>query len=79
MAEIIDFPGYTKLDLDPDQVLENNKGKFETVVIMGFDHNGVPSFASSTGDIGEMLILTEMHRDLLLDHARNDDTVPRKA
>jgi hypothetical protein len=40
MSKVIPFSGITRLDLDPDTVLENKKGVFEGVVIMGWDKEG---------------------------------------
>lgn len=40
MGDIIQFRGVTKLDLDPDTVLENIKGKLEGFVIAGWDKDG---------------------------------------
>ena len=34
-AKIIPFNGITRLDLNPDMVLENTKGKLEGVIIIG--------------------------------------------
>lgn len=59
MAKVVPIGGVTKLDLDPDAVLENNKGKFEGVVIIGYDKDGVERFASTYADGGTVLWLLE--------------------
>ncbi len=67
MAKVIPFNGITKLDLDPDTILENNKGKLEGVVIMGWDKNGNEYFASSYADGGTVLWLVERLKKALLE------------
>lgn len=59
MTSIIQFTGITRLDLDPDQVLENNKGKLKGVVILGYDNEGQEYFASTYADGGDVLWLLE--------------------
>ncbi len=69
MSKVIPFKGITKLDLDPDTILENNKGKLEGVVIMGWDKNGNEYFASSYADGGTVLWLVERMKKALLEIA----------
>ncbi len=69
MSKVIPFKGITKLDLDPDTILENNKGKLEGVVIMGWDKNGKEYFASSYADGGTVLWLVERMKKALLEIA----------
>ena len=66
MSNIIPFNGITRLDLDPDRVLENTKGKLEGVIIIGYDHMGVEYFASSYADGGDVLWLLERMKLRLL-------------
>ena len=70
MTNIISFNGITKLDLDPDMVLENTKGKLEGVIIIGYDHMGVEYFASSYADGGDVLWLLERMKMRLLNLAQ---------
>jgi hypothetical protein len=65
-AKIIPFSGITKLDLDPDVILERAKGTLEGVVIMGFGREGEEVFASSYADGGTVLWLTERCKQRLL-------------
>lgn len=45
---VIPFDGYTTLDIDPDSVLENNKGEFSRVMVIGWGkENGELVVASS--------------------------------
>lgn len=66
MNNVIPFNGITKLDLDPDMVLENNKGKLDGVVILGYDKNGDEHFASTYADGGDVLWLLERMKIRLL-------------
>ena len=59
MTNVIPFNGVTRLDLDPDTVLENTKGKLEGFVICGYDKNGEEYFASTYADGGDVLWLLE--------------------
>lgn len=59
MTNIIQFRGITKLDLDPDIVLENLKGKLDRFVLIGYDKEGEYFFSSTMGDGGDVLWLTE--------------------
>ena len=68
-AKIIPFTGITKLDLDPDLILEGAKGNLEGVVILGWDSDGDFYGASSYADGGTVMWLLEMCRRKLLDSA----------
>lgn len=67
-AKVIRFPGVTRLDLNPDLILQEAVGKLEGCVIVGFDKNGMDFFASSYADVGGVLYHLErgkwrlMHR-----------------
>ena len=66
MAKIIPFKGVTSLDLDPDVILENTKGRLEGFVIAGWDKDGEEYFASTYGDGGTTLWLLERCKKKLL-------------
>ena len=66
MTNVIPFTGITKLDLDPDMVIEQIKGKLEGVVIMGYTKDGEEYFASSYADGGNVLWLLERMKLRLL-------------
>jgi hypothetical protein len=72
-AKIIPFTGVTTLDLDPDVVLENLKGKFEGLVYAGFDKDGKEFFGATYADGGTVLWLLERLKLQLLRTA--DDTL----
>ena len=66
MGKVIEFGGITTLDLSPDRVLEQAKGRLEGVVIVGFDLEGGEYFVSSYADGGTVLWLLErLKRELL--------------
>lgn len=65
-AKVIPFRGITTLNLDPDLILESNKGVLEGVVIMGWDRDGNEFFASSYADGGTVLWLLERCKKRLL-------------
>ncbi len=67
MGKIVPIGCVTKLDLDPDLILENNKGVFEGFVIMGYDKDGVERFASTYADGGTVLWLMERCKKLLIE------------
>lgn len=67
MGKVIQFTGVTKLDLDPDTVLENSKGNLEGFVIAGFDKDGNKYFASTYADGGTVLWLIEQLKMKLLE------------
>jgi len=66
MSNVIQFSGVTRLDLDPDIVLEGTKGKLEGFLIAGYDKEGNEYFASTYADGGEILWLLERMKLRLL-------------
>ena len=66
MSNVIPFSGITRLDLDPDIVLEEAKGKLEGFVIAGHDKEGNEYFASTYADGGDVLWLLERMKFRLL-------------
>jgi hypothetical protein len=73
MSNVILFNGITKLDLDPDIVLENTKGKLEGVILIGYDKEGEEYFASTYADGGDVLWLLERMKIRLLNVEGDDD------
>jgi hypothetical protein len=67
-AKVIPFTGITKLDLTPDIILENLKGKMEGFVIMGYTEDGEEYFSSTYADGGTALWLIERCKKALLSH-----------
>ena len=66
MGKVIPFGGITKLDLDTDIILENNKGKLEGFVILGYTKDGEEYFAGTYADGGATLWLLERCKQKLV-------------
>lgn len=72
MSKVISFTGISRLDLDPDRVLESNIGQLEGFVICGYDKEGGEVFASTYADGGTVLWLLERCRKKLLESVADD-------
>lgn len=72
MSKVIPFTGISRLDLDPDRMLESNMGQLEGFVICGYDKDGGEVFASTYADGGTVLWLLERCRKKLLESAGDD-------
>lgn len=72
MGEIVSFRGMTRLDLDPDTVLEKTKGELKHVVIMGLTHENKYWFSSTMADGGDVLWMLEHFKHHLMDMNGND-------
>lgn len=72
---IEDFGGITKLDLDPDRLLNKAIGRLDQVIIVGFDKEGNEYIASSQADGGETLWLLQrgIHKLMLVADRLADD------
>lgn len=64
---VIPLGNITKLDLDPDVVLEGAKGSMQTVVLVGFDNDGDLYFSSTAADGGTVIWLLEQAKKALLE------------
>ena len=66
MAKVIPLNNVTYLDIAPDRILENTKGKLESVVILGYDKEEEEYFASSIADGADVLwLLRRCEKQLL--------------
>ena len=63
---VITFSGITKLDMPPDRILEDAKGRLDSVVVIGYDTDGDEFFASSIADGADTLWLLERLKMKLL-------------
>lgn len=68
MAKVVPFTGVTTLDLNPDVILENLKGKLNGFVVMGWATNDEEFFASTYADGGTVLWLMERLKIKLLEN-----------
>ena len=66
MGKVLPFTGITSLNLEPDFVLENTKGKLTGFVIVGWGVDGEEYFASTLADGGDALWLLERCKKKLL-------------
>jgi len=73
MSNVIPFRGITRLDLDPDIVLENTKGTLEGLIICGYDKDGAEYFASTYADNKNVLWLLERMKLRLLTIAEDQE------
>lgn len=65
-AKIIHYTGVTRLDMEPDRILDAAQGQLEGVVIIGYAKDGDEYFASSYADGGTVLWLLERCKIALL-------------
>lgn len=66
MSNVVQFPGVTRLNLDPDITLESLKGKLSGFVVAGYTPEGEEFFASTYADGGDALWLAERFKLQLL-------------
>ena len=65
MTNVVNFGGYTRLDIDPDSVLEGAKGKLSKVLVIGCEEDDL-YMATSTTSKPEILYLIEQLKFKLL-------------
>lgn len=70
MGEIVDFTGTTTLEIHPDKILEAAVGHLSQVLVIGFDHNGGLYRASSTSEVGQLLLLNRLAEHALIREAQ---------
>ncbi len=66
-AKIIKFTGLAYGRIEPDHILEANKGKFKEVLVIGLDENGDDAVACSTGYLPDCLWMIERARKFILE------------
>lgn len=69
MGEIVDFDGFTRLDIDPDRVLDQAIGKLDSVLLIGWEkgEDGRQYVASSTANGAELVWMLELAKKRLID------------
>ncbi len=67
MSNIIDLPVITRLDIDPDKILNNAIGQLENVIIIGEWKDGEEYFASSAANGPDILWAIERAKKTLLE------------
>ncbi len=63
---VVEFGGITKVDLDPDRLLQKAIGRLSEVVILGFDKDNNEWFASSKADVGDIIYHLERAKHRLM-------------
>ena len=64
---VIPFDGYTRLDIEADNVLEGAKGVLKTCFLIGEDKEGELYIASNTGKIAKLSWLLTLAQSRLID------------
>lgn len=73
MSNILNFDGITTLDLDADMVLQNNIGKLEGFVLMGYTTDGEEYLCTTYGDTPTILWLLERAKKQILESADDNE------
>ena len=66
MGEVVDLGNITKLDLDPDRLLQKAIGKMTEVIIIGFHKDGSEYFASSKANAADVIYHLERAKHNLM-------------
>lgn len=66
MNNVVDFNGITRLNLDPDRVLNKAIGNLKDVIILGYDKEGEEYFASSIADGADVNWLLDRMKHMLM-------------
>lgn len=67
MCDVIDFDGITSLDINPDKVLESAKELLDMTLVIGYDKEDRLYVASSTSQLGELVLVLERAKQFLLE------------
>lgn len=72
MSDVVKFPGLTKLPLDPDDILEKAKGRFERVLVIGITEGDEvePLILASCPDLVYALYDLERAKDWIIREVR---------
>lgn len=66
MSNVVEFNGLTRLNLDPDRVLNKAIGELKDVVIVGYTKDGEEYFASSIADGADVNWLLDRMKHMLM-------------
>lgn len=69
MGKVVDFKGITRLNLNPQRVVNQIPDDLEGVVVMGYTAEGEYYFASSYASGAEVVYLAEAIKKMILDLA----------
>lgn len=73
MSNVIKFTGETLLDLNPDDILEEAKGKLDRVLIIGYTKDDEEYFGASFADGMTAVWLLERFKHLLINIVDDDE------
>jgi hypothetical protein len=73
MSNIVKFPGDTLLDLNPNDILEEAKGKLEKVIVIGYTEDGSEYFDTSFADGMTAVWLLERIKYMLVSIVDEDE------
>jgi hypothetical protein len=72
-SNVVEFNGSTTLDMPPDKVLQGAMGQLTDVVVIGYDKDGKFYIATSTGGLGDLLLLVKLAERSILDQCEADE------
>jgi hypothetical protein len=67
MGDVTPLGMVTRFDIPADEILNKAMGNLESVVVIGYDHDGNGYFASSIADGGSVLWLMEKFKKRLIE------------
>lgn len=70
MDNVVPFKGNTLQKLEPDMILEANKGVFSSLWFFGRDKEGKFVAGSSESDVGEAFVMMELLKNLLMEDVK---------
>jgi len=73
MSNVVKFPGETLLDLNPDDILEEAKGKLDKVMVIGYAEDGSEYFDSSFADGMVAVWLLERIKSMMINIVDDDE------
>lgn len=66
MADIINFPGDTRLDIHPDKILEGAVGELVDVLVLGYNADGFFEVRASGTNKADLLMMVERFKFKLM-------------
>lgn len=73
MTNVVNFPGRSSIDSNPEQILDQSKDRLSAVVVVGETKDGEFYFASSQADGADALYWLEMGKYKLIRMCNGDD------
>ena len=70
---VVSFDGLTKAFIPADNILENNKGKMDGVVLIGYNEEGDFVFGSSWAELDRVLLLLKLAECHVMEWVREDE------